>query len=53
MDIPKNKTYVMPPGDNREEVTKNLPDLFNFCAEHGFNLTGRDHIIAFDDMKQT
>ena len=52
MDIPKNKTYVMPPGDNREEVTKNLPDLFNFCAEHGFNLTGRDHIIAFDDMKQ-
>jgi len=51
MDIPKNKTYVMPPGDNREEVTKNLPDLFNFCAEHGFNLTGRDHIIAFDDMK--
>ena len=46
--IPKDKTYIMPAGDSREELIKMYPLVFEMCAEHGYNMTGRDHIIAFD-----
>lgn len=46
--IPKHKTYIMPAGDTREELIKMYPMVFNLCAEFGYNMTGRDHIIAFD-----
>jgi 7-carboxy-7-deazaguanine synthase len=48
LDIPKDKTYIMPAGDNREQLVKMYPLVFNMCVEHGYNMTGRDHIIAFD-----
>jgi 7-carboxy-7-deazaguanine synthase len=48
MDIPKDKTFVMPAGDNRETLVKMYPLVFEMCAEHGYNMTGRDHIIAYD-----
>ena len=48
MEIPKNKTFIMPAGDTRKELIKMYPLVFDLCAEHGYNLTGRDHIIAFD-----
>lgn len=48
LDIPKDKTYIMPAGDNREELIKMYPIVFDMCAEHGYNMTGRDHIIAWD-----
>jgi hypothetical protein len=51
MLIPKNKTYIMPPGDNREEIIRVLPMIFEFCAEYGYNMTGRDHIIAYDKAR--
>ena len=51
MRIPKNKTYIMPAGDNREQLIKMYPLVFNMCAEHGYNMTGRDHIIAFDTQR--
>ena len=51
LNIPKNKTYVMPAGDNREQLIKMYPLVFNMCAEHGYNMTGRDHIIAFDTQR--
>ena len=51
MDIPKNKTFIMPAGDNREQLIKMYPIVFNMCAEHGYNMTGRDHIIAFDTQR--
>jgi 7-carboxy-7-deazaguanine synthase len=51
LDIPKNKTYIMPAGDNREQLIKMYPLVFNMCAEHGYNMTGRDHIIAFDTQR--
>ena len=47
-DIPKHKTYVMPAGDTREELIKMYPLVFEMVAEHGYNMTGRDHIIAYD-----
>ena len=49
--IPKNKTFIMPAGDNRETLIKMYPLVFNLCAKHGYNMTGRDHIIAFDTQR--
>ena len=51
LGIPKNKTYIMPAGDNREELIKMYPIVFEMCAEKGYNMTGRDHIIAFDTKR--
>ena len=51
LGIPKNKTYIMPAGDNRETLIKMYPLVFNMCVEHGYNMTGRDHIIAFDTQR--
>jgi len=52
MDIPKDKTFIMPAGDNREELIKIIPLVFELCAEHGYNMTGRDHIIAYDTKRE-
>ena len=49
--IPKDKTYIMPAGDTREELIKMYPLVFEMCAEKGYNMTGRDHIIAFDTRR--
>jgi len=51
LEIPKNKTYIMPAGDNREELIRMYPLVFDMCAEKGYNMTGRDHIIAFDTKR--
>lgn len=51
MNIPKNKTWVMPAGDNREELIKIYPKVIEMCAEHGYNFTGREHIIAYDTKR--
>ena len=51
LDIPKDKTYIMPAGDTREELIKMYPIVFEMCAEHGYNMTGRDHIIAYDTKR--
>ena len=48
LNIPKDKTYIMPAGDTREQLIKMYPLVFTMCAEHGYNMTGRDHIIAFN-----
>ena len=51
LNISKNKTYIMPAGDTREQLIKMYPLVFNMCSEHGYNMTGRDHIIAFDTQR--
>jgi len=48
LNIPKDKTFIMPAGDTRETLIKMYPLVFNMCAEKGYNMTGRDHIIAFN-----
>jgi 7-carboxy-7-deazaguanine synthase len=52
MDIPKNKTWIMPGGDNRETLIKMYPIVINMCAEKGYNFSGRDHIIAFEQQRE-
>lgn len=51
MSIPKSKTWVMPPGDSREELIRVYPMVIEFCTNEGFNFTGREHIIAFDTKR--
>jgi 7-carboxy-7-deazaguanine synthase len=48
MLIPKNKTYIMPAGDTRETLIPMYKKVFEMVAEHGYNMTGRDHIIAYN-----
>ena len=48
LKIPKGKTYIMPAGDNREQLVKMYPLVFEMVAKKGYNMTGRDHIIAFN-----
>ena len=48
MNIPKEKTFVMPAGDTREQLIKMYPLVFEMVAECGYNMTGRDHIIAYN-----
>ena len=52
MNIPKDKTYIMPAGDTRETLIEMYPKVFELCAEYGYNMTGRDHIIAYDTRRQ-
>lgn len=51
MGIPKSKTWIMPPGDNREELIRVYPMVMDFCRDHGYNFTGREHIISFDTKR--
>jgi len=52
MKIPRKKTYIMPPGDTREELIRVYPMVMNFCKDRGYNFTGREHIIAFDTLRE-
>jgi 7-carboxy-7-deazaguanine synthase len=52
MNIPKDKTFVMPAGDTRETLIEMYPKVFEMVAEHGYNMTGRDHIIAYDTKRE-
>lgn len=51
MDIPKHKTWIMPPGDSKEEIIRVMPNVIEFCGENGYCFSGRDHIIAFDKKR--
>ena len=51
LGIPKDKTFIMPAGDTRETLIEMYPKVFELCAEIGYNMTGRDHIIAYDTKR--
>lgn len=48
MNIPKHKTWIMPPGDTKEEIIRTMPMVIQFCGNNGYCYSGRDHIISFD-----
>jgi len=52
LGVPKDMTYIMPAGDTRETLIEMYPLVFDMCAEKGYNMTGRDHIIAFDTQRE-
>jgi 7-carboxy-7-deazaguanine synthase len=51
-NIPKEKTWVMPAGDTREELVKMYPKTMEMCIKHGYNFTGRAHIIGYQDQRE-
>ena len=51
LEIPKEKVWLMPAGDTREELIKMYPISIEKAAEMGYNWTGRDHIIAYDTKR--
>jgi 7-carboxy-7-deazaguanine synthase len=50
-NIPKHKTWLMPPGDTRDELIRTYPMVLDFCTKHSYNFSGRDHIIAYADQR--
>jgi 7-carboxy-7-deazaguanine synthase len=51
MNIPRNKTWIMPAGDTRDELIKMYPIVMEKCVEFGLNFTSREHIIAYDTKR--
>jgi hypothetical protein len=41
----------MPPGDTRNELIRVYPMVIEWCTNNGYNFTGREHIIAFDQQR--
>lgn len=41
--------YLMPLGENREQLQKNTTFVVDRCAELGFNFSSRVHILAWND----
>jgi 7-carboxy-7-deazaguanine synthase len=51
-NIPKEKTWVMPAGDTREELIKMYPLTMEMCIREGYNFTGRAHIMGYQDKRE-
>ena len=52
MNIPKDKTFVMPAGDTRESLFESYPKVMDFVRDRGWRFTGRAHIMAFNDQRE-
>jgi 7-carboxy-7-deazaguanine synthase len=52
LEVPRHKIWIMPPGDNREELIRVYPMVIDWCTKHKYNFTGREHIIAFDTKRE-
>ena len=52
LEVPKHKIWIMPPGDNREELIRVYPMVIDWCTKNYYNFTGREHIIAFDTKRE-
>lgn len=51
MNIPKNKTWLMPAGDSREILIEMYPIVIKKCIEMGYCFSSREHIIAYDKKR--
>lgn len=51
LSIPKEKTFLMPAGDNRQSLLFTYPTTMDVCLEMGYNFTGRPHIVAYDTQR--
>ena len=51
LNIPKNKTWLMPGGSTREELIPHYPGVIDKALEMGYNFCPIAHIIAFDDKR--
>lgn len=51
LGLSKNKTWIMPAGDNRKTLMDLYPKVMEACIHHGYNFSGRDHIIGYNDKR--
>lgn len=49
--IPKNKVYVMPEGCLASDQKKLMPEVVEFCKEHGFTFSPRIQVLIWDDKQ--
>lgn len=52
LEIPREKIWIMPPGDTRDELIRVYPMVMDWCTKHQYKFTGRPHIIAFDQARE-
>ena len=48
LNVPDDKVWAMPAGDDRESLMKSYPEVMNFVRDRGWRFTGRSHIMAFN-----
>jgi len=48
LEIPNDKVWVMPAGDDRTSLFESYGVVMNFARDKGYRFTGRAHIMAFD-----
>lgn len=51
IQLPRYQTWLMPEGRTRVEILDRLPWLFDVCAEFGYSLATRLHVLAHDDRR--
>jgi len=47
LEIPDDKVWAMPAGDDREALFESYGPVMNFVRDRGWRYTGRSHIMAF------
>ena len=48
LNVPAEKIWAMPAGDDRESLFESYPIVMNFVRDKGWRFTGRSHIMAFN-----
>lgn len=51
LEIPASRIWLMPEGRSSGTILRNLPEWFTIAAEHGWNLSTRLHVLAFEDKR--
>ena len=52
INVPNDKVWFMPAGDSRASLFKSYPLVFDWVRDHGYRMTWRPHIIAFEDQRE-
>jgi 7-carboxy-7-deazaguanine synthase len=52
LQIPNDKVWCMPAGDDRESLMESYPVVMDFVRDRGYRFTGRSHIMAFDTQRE-
>lgn len=52
LQIPNDKVWCMPAGDDRESLMESYPVVMNFVRDKGYRFTGRSHIMAFNTERE-
>jgi len=52
LNIPNEKVWIMPAGDDRASLLESYGPVMNFCRDNGYKFSPRPHIIAFDTERE-